>query len=1441
MPDTIGNITVPSITPSGTFALAPDYGYGRIHAPEVVVHQIGNASANLKVEQRFLLGTGAKRFLWRRSLLCEADRVTLRNFWENTSGGLGAFTYNVPDEAGTGTTAFTVRFENAPLSWEFVSQAASTIGLVFVEIPSDGSAPSYTLNSTQTRFPSGGLMSGLLSQVQQMIPLVKIVVTEPGYPAIYLSDRRCTIGGQLYLARLLDWDGIEQGISGEADAATFTFGNADRVMRSLANDTDLWRASVEFSLFHVGSGIKLDLWKGEVSDWRADAGPLFQIRATDGLYELGLPYPARKISRTCWKDFNDGAACPAASAGGTNLGTPCDKGFDTAAGCVFHTMQNYFGGVIAVPQAVRTKDNSTGTWGFSRSPLTSVSLIADSVYDQVLPEVYTDQGFPVNGKIVAGRDEGDFYTALAVVSKGPIGSFGVLDRSGPPATTIGSTLDGQPNHGPGNLGLRRGHGHDPVINNDPDQDSDKFSLGQGGAGIQTYGTQKAAGVAFIEIRRSDEKGLQLSRLAEHSLQAIVGEGLSGFKWTAPGSRSTVVLTNPVWVAINAFLTARNLQYASAGTQEAYFDVAAAVAAAAICDTSVSKIIGSGSETQFKFVGVIQEEKPLRDWITEILMNCLGFWVNSFGKLKIGIRVNSSVVESFTEGNIIHGSLQLAPIRPGFNHLTANFADAEFEFVGNSVTVYDMDHAKRIGGAASPLFLKSALNLSGCVSKSQAARIIAVRNREELGGIYRAGLAKPYLEYAAARQISFKTTVLALGVEAGMICSLTHEEMPTYQASNDGQSQSANYGEFRVTRWRLNKDYSIDIEGRSTHNDMYDLVVGPKPADVAASVVPNEDEFAPADWNFEAFTSGDGKLRLKNFTCATNAGTIHLGFFEVFHVPEAELSQTHLLADMSSGATSFTYNGDPITPGDHVLIDSEIMLVTAVNVTSPFNGTATVIRAQLGTSAAAHTISGAAVVASVSADSKAEFVVSTGLPAKSGAKITRVSPAGNPGILASYNSSTGAATSVLPFASLSAGNSLSFDTRVYRVISSNEVITFQPRFFRSPNRADFEHVIDLPFAGVVAVRGTLENTRGIRSDDLIKVYTAAFPHRLRTLGTTAYTLTHPELPAGANSDLFESIKTVHSQAMDSAFAEVISNGAAGTPIAAPRTVAAVNPSTVVVGGTITIAGTISAAGRIAVIVGNGTTDFNWIEAPVFTLTTETTATQVATALAAWLNADDQFASFLLATSSGAVVSLTDLTGIGGVVTTEVSGGVTATVAGSPSGTAMKSQLGIVTGRKYAISFQDTTHTLESDLSPLSESTGPTGGATKIDIRQLPISPDSRVNRRRIWATPDGADSAFYLVATVTDNATEEAQDEVAEASLTGGTAWPGATQPAQDGLIKITVKRDKAPYCELRIPTAGGRSNVIDGLALLPLAEGALLTADVDNQSGQTPELKIVLQ
>jgi hypothetical protein len=841
MSDYIGNIAVPGIAPSGVFPLVPDFPHGHSRSREVAVHQFG--SGNAKIEQRFLLGTGARRFTIRKNWLRDADRIALRNFWESKYGPYGAFTYNAPNDDGGGTTGYTCRFANEPLSWEMVADWACSLGVTLIEIPT--TSPSYSLTQTVNRFPPSALQTALLSQVQEIIPLVRIQPMQSGYAAIYVSDRRCTVGSQLYQARLVEFDGISQSIGNESDEAQFVFGNADRVMRDLANDVDLFRAAVEFSLFHVGTGTKLDLWKGDIVNWSCDAGPEFKITAADGLYELNLPYPTRKISRTCWKPFNS-QACPYSTAGALDLvhfpnadAAKCDKGYETENGCLAHRMKRYYGGIVAEPQGVRIKDNSTGVWGFGRSTITSVSLVADSIYDQIVPEIYTDSEMPVNCKIAAGRDESDFYEGLGIVGEGPIGAYTPahyedLDNDGTAETFVGSTLDGQAHHGypNNNSGLRQCLGADPA------GPTDCFSLDQSGnttggdwrkvySGNSTYKDNFAAGTAFIVIRRSDAKGLQLSKPGDHAMVANVRSGMSGWVWTSPGVRVYgPPLTSPVWVAINMMLRARGLRLgANATTQqldlaETLFDVQATIDAASICNDHVTKLVGSGSETQFKFRGVLQEEKPLRDWLQEVLMNCLGYYTFAFGKLKLGVRENSSAVEAFTQGNILFNSLQLAPLKPSFNHLTANFADEDYQFVNNSVSLYDIDHATLIGGGAGPLFLKSSVNLSGTASKSQAARVISVRLREELGGTSAA-------EWKAARQLSFRTTVLALNTEPGMVCSMTHPDMP-------GGS-----GEFRVTSWKLNKDYSIDIQGRTTTDSMYDLVAGPKPADVVAAPVPEE--------------------------------------------------------------------------------------------------------------------------------------------------------------------------------------------------------------------------------------------------------------------------------------------------------------------------------------------------------------------------------------------------------------------------------------------------------------------------------------------------------------------------------------------------------------------------------------------------------------------------
>jgi hypothetical protein len=60
------------------------------------------------------------------------------------------------------------------------------------------------------------------------------------------------------------------------------FGNGDRVMTQLANDTDLKYAEIDLCLFHVNSGILLQLWKGVVQNFTSDRTPIFPPRQGGG-------------------------------------------------------------------------------------------------------------------------------------------------------------------------------------------------------------------------------------------------------------------------------------------------------------------------------------------------------------------------------------------------------------------------------------------------------------------------------------------------------------------------------------------------------------------------------------------------------------------------------------------------------------------------------------------------------------------------------------------------------------------------------------------------------------------------------------------------------------------------------------------------------------------------------------------------------------------------------------------------------------------------------------------------------------------------------------------------------------------------------------------------------------------------------------------------------
>lgn len=904
----LGPVLVPDSpnVPNVVFPLKAQLGSKATWEPQMAVHVFGDADA--KIEQKYYLGPGKRTFVVNLQPMSPTRRNALVQFWNELGGVQQSFYFDAPNADRT-TTRYNVVFDPAQaLAWTQASDLIANASVTLVVLPNDGyEFENYPISETLTRFPDTALQSALLSQVQEIIPLLTITpkvwsnsqssvgfgtqnnviwnttlttsttlyLGNPSNPqggaiaiasggasgsatvsaerwlpgnlyvltdnqtgrvlassvtgqnlVVPISDRLCVIGGATYYPRLLGHGGISQQL-GPADDATFQLGNADGAFTRLKGLVNLNRADVQFSLFHVGTKTLVKFWRGEVKSYVADEGPTFQLQCSDSVYELNLAFPSRTITRDCYKRFDDGNKCPYALRSTNHGGYPksCDHGFDTVNGCQAHGMDAYFGGIIANPQGVVIRDNGSS----GRPKITATSIVSDTMYGKPLPRVYVGGGLemPVNAIIAAGRDESDFYQALGIVSEGPIGSFGAPQNQ---------LLDGQTQNYP----------YTPGENLGGDPNGIPFSLVSGGAYQYPY---KAAGVARINITRADTKGIQPSSPDQHTMTASVTQGMQGLIWTAPGQNHIGTLTNPIWVAVDALLCAKGLGPGADGAlQEAQFDVASAVAAAAICDLQVPTLVynrnpvllpvdganmGSNqwtsfnpttaqlpTETQYQFIGIIGQSQPLRDWLDQILINCLGYWYSVNGKIFFGIRENASAVEAFTTGNMLFKSYTETPKAPTFDDITASFADRDFQFSQNSARYFDENYAVSMGGGSGlyPRYEKATINLPGTVTASQAIRVIATRGREELGGVNE-------FEWKNAVTNTWKTTILALNSTCGQVVSVSHPVV------------SGGYGKFRIQRFTLNPDYSVQITAQSVTDSMYDLDYGPKPQDVAVPWLP----------------------------------------------------------------------------------------------------------------------------------------------------------------------------------------------------------------------------------------------------------------------------------------------------------------------------------------------------------------------------------------------------------------------------------------------------------------------------------------------------------------------------------------------------------------------------------------------------------------------------
>jgi hypothetical protein len=929
MPDTIGRITVPTVTNSGqTFPLTTQYPFGFSVEHPVIVHRFGSLDA--KQEQRYYVGIGPRKFQFKRPNLNWNESGQLKAFWESMQGPWRAFNYTVPNPDGTTNTVL-VTFEQAPISFEYLRTAVQ-VGLNLIEVVDPTQAPSYAINSTCVRFPSSALSAALLSEVQQIIPLVHIRVRESAVPDIYLSDRRVTVGGQLYLPRLtgIGEPGsdvlISQDIKGSSDNVRFAFGNADRVMTQLANDTDLKYAEIDLCLFHVNSGILLQLWKGVIQNFVSDGTPVFPVTCSDGFFQIMNQYPERQVSRQCWKTYNDGVNCPWAAKGAsaaqvTAKGgdpTSCDYYLESPNGCQVHRMSPYFGAQQADPQGVVIKDDSTGFLGFGRNTVTATSIISDTVWGLALPEIWCNSGgnplfaFMASALMVDYRDESGYADSLGILSAGPLGGFTastVATNGDGYKFVVAPMVDGYTWQGfkvDGNLNVTKyqpGMGLRYIPGNDPANTTDSFSLGQGTPQVWEPNVY-AAGTAACEIRIVKSTTIQPSTPDQHQMTVPIDYGMWGWTWDQNGSRTAVKgLVNPFWIAVNMLLRAMGLfgdpstgsnpaggAGPASAAQLATFVLSSLIVgdgsgAAEIAAAQVPAVFGIATETQFQFQGVISTQKPFRDWLTEVLNCCLGYYTWEFGQLKLGCRINASAVDAYTLANMLFQSLRLTPIQAGFEHLVVSFADVAYQYQANTAEYCDKSHAAYYGRAQSPL--TSQMHSVGCSTLSQALRIAATRTREEIGGV-------KYSEWRDARMASWQTTLLGLGNEVGQVVSMTHPDIPglhgtchvtgtsatwvsgdafdtsvknkevlingvqvlitgyttdpTYTnvlglllASAPGDGTNLPFQiitmSFRIQRWNLKKDWSVQIEGQTVTDSMYDLDVGPKPMDVVPAPLP----------------------------------------------------------------------------------------------------------------------------------------------------------------------------------------------------------------------------------------------------------------------------------------------------------------------------------------------------------------------------------------------------------------------------------------------------------------------------------------------------------------------------------------------------------------------------------------------------------------------------
>lgn len=817
-----GQVPIDDPTITGVYPLRPDFDVERVLGNSYVTHKI-----SLLKEQRIRTTFDSNRWRLNHAFQFTSDAQAIIDFYDDHRHPSKLFYFYDPFEvqAGAGFVdlsgvstigRYVCKFADTTLSRDAFRHHLFNGQIEIVEVSISTtpiSCPAFWSFKTD-RYPvdfDGGIRvlehyrKANLTDIRDIVPMVLIIPRTYSHTDatkyIRISDRLAhasqffgvfatEVNGD-YLPRLLDFEFTQE--IGSGDTGTLVVDNSDGAFSALLALVNLERATVLFFVYKnnaIGGQWFHNMWQGYIATWdtsRNDGTLVFDCEG--GLHGLKRDMPRRTCASTCPWEFDDGIECPYTAQGSGGNPTFCDKGLDTADGCISHGMHNYFGGLDPKPQIATGLLNDTGFWGFHRQDYRSTSTPVKSIASEVIPIVYGVGRQVIPAKIFETRDESEFFVAAGVFSEGTVGQVGQV------------LLDGQTMH----------PGFAPII-----------ALGANGQNIGTHIdlTFRSSLTAFTSIRRVDEVGFKNPN-EPHAILVEIFKGVPGTSiwwWTGPFANwGDVESSNPIHICFNFVLRSLGFyrrQFDANWVKDHVIELDAFGPAQDFCDQLVDSLTSAGQEKRFEFRGVVKDQKPAIDHLRDILANVPIDMVYSFGKIAFKPRKDDITVALATRisfghlDNIIQGTFVAQRREEQFNEIKLIFSDVDREFIENSVTLYDEAQQKRIGweidvntNIKQPLVKQTQLNLIGLFTKSQVVRLGTQLLREELGGATET-------EQLNARDVTMSVPVIGLAVEIGDISFVEHPDLPGGSAY------------VRWSYWRLTRDWKIDLKGTTVVPSMY---------------------------------------------------------------------------------------------------------------------------------------------------------------------------------------------------------------------------------------------------------------------------------------------------------------------------------------------------------------------------------------------------------------------------------------------------------------------------------------------------------------------------------------------------------------------------------------------------------------------------------------------